>query len=134
MKSLVSTLLSGILAALLFGTTGFAVAQQVKAGTVAVAANDKTTSASVGNQLGRSPYFLLFDKQGTLIEAVANPYKDGGNSGIPSIDLLAGKGVTVMVAEGFGPRIVEVMKGKGMRPVEFKGNAKDAVKKALDLK
>lgn len=101
---------------------------------VAVAASDKTVSASVSSQAGRSPFFLLFDKQGTFVEAVANPYKDAGNAGIPTLDFLAGKGVTIVVAEGFGSRIVEVMKGKGMRAVEFKGNAKDAVKKALTLK
>jgi predicted Fe-Mo cluster-binding NifX family protein len=101
---------------------------------IAVAASNKTVSASVSSQAGRSPFFLLFDKQGTFVEAVDNPYKDAGNAGIPSLDFLASKGVKVLVAEGFGSKIVEVMKSKGMRPVEFKGNAKDAVKKALEVK
>lgn len=134
MKSFVSDLLSVVLAALLLVTSGFVIAQQAKSEMVAVAASDKTVSASVSSQAGRSPFFLLFDKQGTFVEAVANPYKDAGNAGIPTLDFLAGKGVTIVVAEGFGSRIVEVMKGKGMRAVEFKGNAKDAVKKALTLK
>ena len=134
MKPFVSTLLSLVLAALLLATSGFAIAQQARSEMVAVAASDKTVSASVSSQAGRSPFFLLFDKQGTFVEAVANPYKDAGNAGIPTLDFLAGKGVTIVVAEGFGSRIVEVMKGKGMRAVEFKGNAKDAVKKALALK
>jgi len=133
-KSFVSDLLSVVLAALLLVTSGFVIAQQAKSEMVAVAASDKTVSASVSSQAGRSPFFLLFDKQGTFVEAVANPYKDAGNAGIPTLDFLAGKGVTIVVAEGFGSRIVEVMKGKGMRAVEFKGNAKDAVKKALALK
>jgi len=111
-----------------------ALAQPVKSPMIAVSAIDKTASASVSGQAGRSPFFLFFDKQGTLVEAVANPYKDAGNAGIPTLDFLAGKGVTVVVAEEFGSRIVEVMKGKGMRAVEFKGNAKDAVKRALELK
>ncbi len=101
---------------------------------VAVAASNKTASASVSSQAGRSPFFLLFDKQGTFVEAVGNPYKDAGNAGIPTLDFLAGKGIKVLVAEGFGSKIVEVMKSKGMRPVEFKGNATDAVKKALEPK
>jgi len=33
-----------------------------------------------------------------------------------------------------GPKIVEVMKDKGIRPVEFRGSARNAVKKALELK
>jgi hypothetical protein len=44
----------------------------------------------------------LFDKQGTFVEAVDNPYKDGANAGIPTIDFLAAKGAKVVVAEGFG--------------------------------
>jgi len=130
MKKLIST---GF-AALLLVTSGFGLAQQTRSEMVAVAASDKTASASVSSQAGRSPFFLLFDKQGTLVEAVDNPYKDAGNAGIPTLDFLAGKGVKVLVAEGFGSRIVEVMKSKGMRPVEFKGSAGDAVKKAMDLK
>jgi predicted Fe-Mo cluster-binding NifX family protein len=86
----------------------------------------------VSSQAGRSPFFLLFDRQGRLVEAVANPYKDAANAGIPTLDFLAGKGVKTVVAEGFGSRIVEVMKSKGMRPVEFKGNAGGAVRKALE--
>ena len=127
-------LISQCLAALLLATSGFVLAQQNKSEMIAVAASNKTVSASVSGQAGRSPFFLLFDKQGNFVEGVDNPYKDAGRAGIPTLDFLAGKGVTVLVAEGFGSQIVEVMKSRGMRPVEFKGNAKDAVKKALELK
>src|SRR5450759_228399 len=102
MKPFVSTLLSLVLAALLLATSGFAIAQQARSEMVAVAASDKTVSASVSSQAGRSPFFLRFDKQGTFVEAVANPHKDAGNAGIPTLDFLAGKGVTIVVAEGFG--------------------------------
>ena len=126
--------ISIFLAALLLVTSGVVAAQQNRSDMIAVAASDKTTSASVGYQAGRSPFFLMFDKQGAFVEAVGNPYKDAGNAGIPALDFLAGKGVKVLVAEGFGSQIVEVMKSKGIRPLEFKGNAKDAVKRALELK
>jgi predicted Fe-Mo cluster-binding NifX family protein len=92
-----------------------------------------TPAAAVGSQAGRSPFFLLFDKQGAFLEAVKNPYKDSANAGISALDLLASRGVKVLVAESFGPRIVEVMREKGIRPVEFKGSAKDAVQNILKL-
>jgi predicted Fe-Mo cluster-binding NifX family protein len=101
-----------------------------KAAFVAVAANGNTASASVGNQAGRSPYFLLFDSRGVLAEVVDNPYRSAGNSGISAIDFLASKGAAVVVAEGFGPKIVDEMKSRGLRAVEFKGSAADAAKKA----
>jgi len=119
---------------LLLATSVPALAQQSKSPTIAVAANGNTVSAAVGNQPGRSPFFLLFDKQGVFVEAANNPYKDAGNAGIPTLDFLASKGIKVLVAESYGPKIVEVMKEKGIRPVEFRGSVKDAVKKALELK
>jgi predicted Fe-Mo cluster-binding NifX family protein len=47
------------------------------------------------------------------------------------VDFLAGKGITALVAESYGPRIVDVIKGKGMRAVTFSGTAADAVKKVV---
>jgi predicted Fe-Mo cluster-binding NifX family protein len=128
MKKLISAFLAAVL------LPGLVLAQQSKSDMIAVAANGKTASSAVSSQAGRSAFFLLFDKQGRLVEAVDNPYKDSGSAGIPTLDFLAGKGAKVVVAEGFGPKIIEVMKSKGMRPVEFKGNARDAVKKALESK
>lgn len=119
------------LAVLLLATTGVVPAQPDGARVIAIAASGKLVSDSVSTQAGRSPFFLFFDNQGSFVEAVANPYKDAANAGIPTLDFLASKGVKVLVAESFGPKIVEVMKDKGIRPVEFKGSAKDAVMKAL---
>jgi predicted Fe-Mo cluster-binding NifX family protein len=127
-------LISVWLCALLLAGAVASFAQQGKSLTIAVAANANTTSASVANQAGRSPFFLIFDKDGKFVEAVNNPYKDAGSAGIPMVDFLAGKGITVLVAEVFGPNIVGVMKDKGIRPVEFKGSAQDAAKKALATK
>ena len=121
-------------ALLLLATADMALAQQGGARTIAVAATGKVASASVSNQAGRSPFFLFFDSKGTLMEAVGNPHKDEGNAGIATLDFLASKGAKVVVAESFGSKIAEVMKDKGLRPMEFKGTAADAVKKAMELK
>jgi predicted Fe-Mo cluster-binding NifX family protein len=124
MKKVISIIL-----AILFMASGFAFAGEKEK--IAVAANDKTPTASVSKQAGPSPFFLIFDGKGKLIETIANPAKDSQNSGIAVADFLAGKGATVVVAEGFGPKIVEVMKGKGIKAVSFKGSAEEAVKKVL---
>jgi predicted Fe-Mo cluster-binding NifX family protein len=100
-------------------------------GKIAVSANGATPAAQVSRQAGLSPFFLLFDEKGKLIEAIDNPYKEGGSAGISIVDFLAGKGVTIVVAEGFGDRIVEVMKSKGIKAVAFKGSVEEAVKKVL---
>lgn len=98
---------------------------------IAVAATGQTPAATVDTQAARSPFFLLFDKKGAFLQAIENPYKDQAGGGISVVEFLSGKGTTAVVAEGFGPRIVDVMKSKGIRAVEFKGTAGDAAKKAL---
>ena len=96
-------------------------------GKIAVAANGESPEALVSSQAGPAPFILFFDADGKFIEALANPGKDG----LAVATFLAERGATVVVAEGFGPKIVEVMKGKGIKAVSFKGSAEEAVKKVL---
>lgn len=101
---------------------------------IAVAANDKIPSAAVSKQAGPAPFFLFFDGKGKMTEAIENPYKDKEGAGKSVAELLGNKGVTVVVAEEFGGQIVEVMKGKGIKAVSFKGSVEEAVKKVLQPK
>ncbi len=104
-------------------------------GKIAVATEGDTPAAKVSSQAGFRPFFLLFDQQGTLLEAMKNPAQTGGmGSGTAVMDFLANRGVKVIVAEGFGSRIVQYITSKGMKQVEYKGNAADAVKSALQSK
>ena len=102
--------------------------------TIAVAANDKIASAAVSKQAGLAPFFLFYDGKGKMTEAIENPFKDKEGAGKSVAELLKNKGVTVLVAEDFGGQIVEVMKGKGIKAVAFKGSAEEAVKKVLQPK
>ena len=117
---------------ILFLISGLAFAAQKEK--IAVAANDKIPSAAVSKQAGLAPYFLFFDGKGKMTEAIENPYKDKEGAGKSVAELLGNKGVTVAVAEEFGGPIVEVMKGKGIKAVFFKGSAEEAVKKVLQPK
>jgi len=101
---------------------------------IAVAAADKTPGAAVIEQAAGAPYFLFFDGKGKFLEAIENPYKNAESPGPSVINFLAGKGATTVVAGGFGPKIVEVAKGKGITALSFKGSAQDAVKKAIQSK
>jgi predicted Fe-Mo cluster-binding NifX family protein len=101
---------------------------------IAVAANDKIPGASVSDKAGMTPFFLFFDAKGRLVEAIENPYKDKEGAGKLIVDFLAGKGVTVIVAGTFGGPIVDMMKGKGIKSVVFKGSAEEAIKKVLQSK
>lgn len=102
---------------------------------IAVASNNKNTTSNVGAMAGRSPYYLIFDSTGKLIEVIENPYKDArGGAGPSTANFLAEKGVTIVIAETFGGKMINAMKSKGMTHFEFKGITNDAVKKVLNPK
>jgi len=102
-------------------------------GTIAIAAEGQTPAAKVSHQAGFSPFFLLFDEQGTILGATRNPFKGEMvyGSGKAVVDFLAERGVTVIVAEVFGKGIREVLASKGIRPVELKGSAGEAARAVL---
>ena len=101
---------------------------------IAVGASGDAPGAPVNAQAASSPYFLVFDQKGKLLEALENPYKNADSPGPDVVNYLSGKGVTVVIAGDFGPRIVDVMKAKRMWPIRFAGTAQDAVKKVLQSK
>lgn len=43
---------------------------------IAIATDEKTTTAPVSNRMGRSPFYLLYDEQGKFVEAIDNPFKN----------------------------------------------------------
>ena len=104
-------------------------------GKIAVAAEGKTAAAKVSGVAARAPYFLIFDGSGKFLEAIDNPYKTAkGGAGTSVVPFLAEKGATVVVAGEFGENMIQAMKGKGMRYLEFKGSAEEALKKVLEAK
>ena len=100
---------------------------------IAVASNNKNATSNVGTIAGRSPYYLIFDNTGKLVEVIENPFKDvRGGAGPSTANFLAEKGVTIVIAETFGDKMVNAMENKGMNHFQFKGTVKDVVKKVLN--
>jgi predicted Fe-Mo cluster-binding NifX family protein len=101
-------------------------------GTIAVASEGKTAAAEVSAVAARSPYFLIFDGDGTLLEAADNPYKTArGGAGPSVVPFLAQKGVAFVVAGKFGEKMIQAMQAQGIGYLEFSGSAEAAVKKVL---
>ena len=110
-------------------------AQQAIEMKIAVASNSKQPTTNVSSLAGRSPYYLIFDNTGKLIEVIENPYKDvRGGAGSSVAYYLAEKGVTIVVAETFGGKMINAMKSKGITYYEFKGIVSNAVKTLLKSK
>ncbi len=121
-----------VLSAIFFLTSHVYAADQ---GKIAVAAEDRIAAAMVSGVAARTLFFLIFDGSGKFLEAVDNPYRAaGGGAGISVVPFLEQKGVTVVVAGEFGKNMINAMQERGMRYMEFRGSAEEALKKVMEGK
>ncbi len=96
---------------------------------IGVASPGKTAADMVGSIAARSPFFLVFNTNGDLVEVLENPYRDSGGGAGPLVaELMAKKGITTMVAGDFGMNIKASLDEKGIKYFEFQGQAGEAVK------
>jgi predicted Fe-Mo cluster-binding NifX family protein len=101
---------------------------------IAVAADSKSTKASVSEIAAKCPYYLIFNNKGKLIEVIDNPYKDASRGAGPlAANFLAQRGIDIIVAESFGSKMINALKNNGKTHFEFKGSVDDAVKRVLKL-
>lgn len=99
---------------------------------VAVASAGKTATDQVGNMAARSPFFLLFNARGELVEVLENPYRDSGGGAGPLVaELLAKKGVATLVAGNFGINIKASLDEKDIKYFQFQGQAGEAVRDTI---
>ena len=101
---------------------------------IAVAADSKSTKASVSKIAAKCPYYLIFNNKGELVKVVDNPYRDASrNAGPSAANFLAQRGIDIIVAESFGSKMIDALKNNGKTHFEFKGSVDDAVKRVLKL-
>ena len=125
-----NTLFSTLVVLSLVPVMAYAVQKNVAK--IAVASNSKDPMSSISNKAGKCPYYLIFDNKGELIEAIDNPYKNAqSGAGQQTVDFLAGKGVTVVIAEKFGDKIISAMRSNSMDYFQLNGIVNDAVRKVL---
>ena len=100
---------------------------------IAVASEGEAVDSQVTNQGPRCSWFLLFDENGELKEALENPYREQkGGAGVASADFLADKGVTVFVAGQVGSKMAAALENYGIVFVAFSGSVKNAVVHVLE--
>jgi predicted Fe-Mo cluster-binding NifX family protein len=109
-----------------------AYAAQKDAAKIAVASNSKDITSSISNKAGKCPYYLIFNSKGELIEVISNPYKDAqSGAGQQTANFLAKKGVTLIVAETFGDKMIEAMRSNSTDYLKLQGIVHDAIKKVV---
>lgn len=122
----IAVLISAALLALLFSHGNAFSADGPKI--IAVASNSNQATSLISRDPVHCAYYLLFAPTGELLEVLDNPYRGGPKgAGIGVADFLALHKVDVVVAEYFSPALIRAMEATGVRPVVFKGLAREAV-------
>lgn len=99
---------------------------------IAVATLGKDENSDISERAGRSPYYLIFDENGKVIETIKNPFAmGGGGAGFGVAKMLADKGVDTIVAGRFGENMIEAIKSRGLEYIEAKGRIKEALMKII---
>jgi predicted Fe-Mo cluster-binding NifX family protein len=100
---------------------------------MAVASQEREVDGAVAQRAGRAPYYLLFGRDGDLLEVAENPSRNARRrAGAGTAEFLASKGATLVVAGHFGQNMTQALDRRGIGHLEFSGTIADALKKARD--
>lgn len=103
--------------------------------TIAVASDSQKIDGQVSTVAARAPYFLFFDNEGSLLEAVANPHADAaGGVGPHTANFLADKQIKVVVAGRFGTKMKNALNTAEIEYLEKQGSILDSIKGVIHAK
>jgi predicted Fe-Mo cluster-binding NifX family protein len=95
---------------------------------IAIAAESDTLQAQVSQHGARAPYYLVFDENDVMQEAVANPYASAERGAGPgAAQLLVQLAVQTVVAGDFGGRFVDELEAGGIKHLEAGGIVADVI-------
>jgi len=97
--------------------------------TIAISAAVLDLDAQVDPRFGRCRYFVLVDLETTQFEALENSSAMGsGGVGISAAQVIAGKGVEVVITGNCGPNAYKVLSAAGIKVITgVTGNIRDAI-------
>jgi predicted Fe-Mo cluster-binding NifX family protein len=99
----------------------------------AVASEGASPESRVSDQAARAPCYLIFDASGEFLETIANPVSDVSRGAAPqAVELLAARGVTLLVAARFGKKMIRELATAGIRHEESGGEAGHVVQAFLN--
>lgn len=99
---------------------------------IAIAAEAPDVDTEIAAHAARAAYYLIFNPDGRLQAALANPAAASGQGAGPAAaQFLAGQGVELVAAGEFGPRFLDVLEVRGIKSVQVTGRATDVVARLI---
>ncbi|NHV96746.1 MAG: dinitrogenase iron-molybdenum cofactor biosynthesis protein [Thaumarchaeota archaeon] len=98
---------------------------------ICVSATADSLDAPVDPRFGRCPYFIIVDSETMQFEAVPNPASSAmGGAGIQAAQIIANKGVKVVITGSVGPNAFQALSAAGIKIVTgAAGTVREVVEK-----
>src|SRR4030042_1746729 len=96
---------------------------------IAITSNGPALDAGIDPRFGRCQYFIIVDPETMQFEALEHSgAMAGGGAGISTAQMIAGKGVEVVLTGNCGPNAYEVLSAAGIKVVTgVAGKVQDAI-------
>ena len=118
-------IISGLLAWIFFSGLSFA-GEEFR---IAVASDNQEKTGQISKVAARADYFLIFDRDGNLLETVANPHADvAGGAGPKAAKFLAEKKINLVIAGKIGSKMAAALKSANINYIEKQGIVINEVK------
>ena len=83
---------------------------------ICITASGNTTDSAMDPRFGRAPYFIFVDTDSGEIEAIANSAAaSGGGAGVASGQLMADKGIDIVITGNLGPNATNVLQASNIK-------------------
>lgn len=99
---------------------------------IAIAANTRDSGALVAMHAARAPFYLFYDEEGTLFDAIVNPYDSIERGAAPRVArLLQEHGVETLVAGEFGGKFITLLEERKINIAPGSGLVSEVIKEVL---
>ena len=96
---------------------------------IAVAGDSQEKTGQISKVAARADYFLIFDRDGNLLETVANPHAGTARGAGPkAAKFLAEKRINLVIAGKIGAKMAKALKGDNINYIEKQGIVINEVK------
>ncbi len=98
---------------------------------IAISSTGQDLTSQIDPRFGRSPYFIFIDPETMQFEAIENPNVNAmGGAGIQTAQLIANKGVEVVLTGSCGPNAFQTLQAAGVKViVGVVGTINEAIEK-----